>query len=64
MTHPLISDDIRIFFLMENSNFCYIKKCRYRLHLNKVYKFCFVILSLFLSKIAYSRPSESKGILR
>ena len=34
MTQSLISADINI-FSPEISSFCYIKKCRYRLHFNK-----------------------------
>ena len=39
LTQPLSSTDISI-FLLEISNFCYIKKPKYRLHFKKQFLIC------------------------
>ena len=73
VTHLLSSADI-IIFSPEISNFCYIKKHRWRLHFNTLFLILlsfFELLKVFLIsmvafvailKIGYSRPSWNKGI--
>ena len=68
---PFISVCISI-FSPENSNFCYIKKCRYRLHFNTgflIYLICRLFKGCFnkrgwhfddVSKDGCSRPSQIK----
>ena len=61
VTHPLSSADISI-FSPEISKFCYIKKCRYRLHFGpqfNFFNFCWVFKD-FLNKTGYNFDDVSK----